>query len=72
MASELVEKVLNYVGERGEVNSLELVGIIDNDHQKIIGAIKSLQTLPDVSYRKRINDFSILLFHLDNIILLFY
>ncbi|XP_043281076.1 phenylalanine--tRNA ligase alpha subunit isoform X2 [Venturia canescens] len=48
MANKLVEQVLEYVAEHGEANSLDLVGKIDDDHQKIIGAIKSLQTLPDV------------------------
>lgn len=50
MANTLVEQVLQYLAQHEEANSLDLVGIIDDDHQKIIGAIKSLQTLPDVSF----------------------
>ena len=49
MANALAEKILEYLGNHENVHSLELVGIIDNDHQKIIGAIKSLENFPDVS-----------------------
>ncbi|XP_015117399.1 phenylalanine--tRNA ligase alpha subunit isoform X1 [Diachasma alloeum] len=48
MASELAEGILQYVDKNGEVNSLDLVNVFEEDHQKIIGAIKSLQTLDNV------------------------
>lgn len=48
MASELVELVLDKVDKFGQINSLNLANEINQDHQKIIGAIKSLQTLDNV------------------------
>ncbi|XP_063995020.1 phenylalanine--tRNA ligase alpha subunit isoform X2 [Diachasmimorpha longicaudata] len=48
MGSELAEDILQYVEKNGETNSLDLVPVFEEDHQKIIGAIKSLQTLDNV------------------------
>lgn len=48
MTSELVENILIYVEKNNEANSLDLVDVLNEDHQKIIGAIKSLQTLDNV------------------------
>ncbi|CAD6224792.1 GSCOCG00005555001-RA-CDS [Cotesia congregata] len=49
MTSELAENILLHVEKNGETNSLDLVNVFNEDHQKIIGAIKSLQTLDNVS-----------------------
>ncbi|XP_053596439.1 phenylalanine--tRNA ligase alpha subunit isoform X2 [Microplitis demolitor] len=48
MTSELAENILLQLEKNGEVNSLDLVNVFNEDHQKIIGAIKSLQTLDNV------------------------
>ncbi|XP_034939536.1 phenylalanine--tRNA ligase alpha subunit isoform X2 [Chelonus insularis] len=48
MASELAGNILSYLEKYSDVNSLDLVNIFNEDHQKIIGAIKSLQTLDNV------------------------
>lgn len=49
---ELTEVVLQRVDKLGQVNSLELANDIKQDHQKVIGAIKSLQTLDNVTKKK--------------------
>lgn len=49
MASELAEKILKHLSEHGDgVSTLYLADIFKEDHQKIIGGVKSLQTLENV------------------------
>ncbi|XP_043678483.1 phenylalanine--tRNA ligase alpha subunit [Vespula pensylvanica] len=48
MAKELADDILKYLDENGEVNSLDLAEIFNEDHQKIVGAIKSLEALGDL------------------------
>ena len=49
MTTELSQKILEYLSKRDEVNSLDLAKIFQEDHQKVIGAIKSLQAIGNVS-----------------------
>lgn len=48
MASELGEEILKIVDAKGEVDTLDLSSLLKQDHQKIIGAVKSLQSLGDL------------------------
>lgn len=48
MASELGEKILQYLSHTPSVSSLQLAKELEEDHQKIVGAIKSLQSLGDI------------------------
>ncbi|XP_047363766.1 phenylalanine--tRNA ligase alpha subunit isoform X3 [Vespa velutina] len=48
MAKELADDILKYLSKNGEVNSLDLAEIFNEDHQKIVGAIKSLEALGDL------------------------
>ena len=41
--SDLAEELLQYLGEKGTVDSLHLSNELQQDHQKIVGAIKSVQ-----------------------------
>ena len=41
--TDLPEKILYEIEKKGEVSSLDLAGLFSTDHQKIVGAIKSLQ-----------------------------
>lgn len=41
--AELTEKILRHLAEHNEVNTLELAKLLSEDHQKIIGALKSIQ-----------------------------
>lgn len=43
MLLELTEQILKYVDENGQVDTLDLVGVFGVDHQKIIGALKSIE-----------------------------
>ena len=46
---ELPEKILEYISSRNQpVESLNLADQFDEDHQKVVGAIKSLESLGDV------------------------
>lgn len=43
MQLELTEQILKYVDENGKVDTLDLVPIFGVDHQKIVGALKSIE-----------------------------
>ena len=49
MATELMEKVLEYLSQHDQADSLDLAKHFNVDHQKIIGAIKSLEFFEGVS-----------------------
>ena len=42
------EKVLNYLDKAGDTTSSTLAIQLGEDHQKVVGAIKSLECLEDV------------------------
>lgn len=44
-----LELVLQAVADTGGVDSLELASKLNTDHQKVVGAVKSLQSHEDVS-----------------------
>ncbi|XP_042145507.1 phenylalanine--tRNA ligase alpha subunit, partial [Ixodes scapularis] len=46
--ADLVERVLLHVAEHGATDSLDLAYRLDVDHQKVVGAIKSIQSFGDV------------------------
>ncbi|CAK9823555.1 Phenylalanine--tRNA ligase alpha subunit B [Anthophora retusa] len=56
MAKQLTDQILDYLDQYGEVNSLHLAEIFKEDHQKIIGAIKSLEAIGDLITTKQITD----------------
>ncbi|XP_078035262.1 phenylalanine--tRNA ligase alpha subunit isoform X2 [Augochlora pura] len=56
MAKQLSDQILDYLAEHGEVSSLTLADIFKEDHQKIIGAIKSLQTVDDLITSQQISE----------------
>ncbi|XP_003703578.2 phenylalanine--tRNA ligase alpha subunit isoform X1 [Megachile rotundata] len=56
MTKELTDKILDYLDEYGEVNSLDLADIFKENHQKIVGAIKSLETVGDLITTKQTSD----------------
>ena len=43
MASELTEKLLKYIDTHENVDTFDLVAILNEDHQKIVGALKSIE-----------------------------
>ncbi|KAG1701704.1 Phenylalanine--tRNA ligase alpha subunit A [Nymphon striatum] len=45
---DINELILKYIEEKGAVNSLNLASYLGIDHQKVVGAIKSLQSLGEV------------------------
>lgn len=48
MAKQLTDQILEYLDRHDETNSLDLANEFQEDHQKIIGAIKSLETMDNV------------------------
>lgn len=44
MQLELTEQILKYVDENGQVDTLDLVPVFGVDHQKIVGALKSIES----------------------------
>lgn len=49
MSSELSERLLLYLDGHERVDTLHLAALFKVDHQKVIGAVKSLQAAGDVS-----------------------
>ena len=47
--SDLAEVVLQHVGQNATVDSLRLSSELQQDHQKIVGAIKSIQVSRSLS-----------------------
>lgn len=43
MQLELTEQILKYVDDNGQVDTLDLVPVFGVDHQKIVGALKSIE-----------------------------
>lgn len=48
MQPELTELLLKYVDQHENVDTLDLVEILKEDHQKIIGALKSIEAHGDL------------------------
>lgn len=48
MANPLVEKLLGYLAHTQPVDSLQLAKEWEEDHQKVVGAIKSVQCAGDI------------------------
>ncbi|KAG8222385.1 hypothetical protein J437_LFUL003005 [Ladona fulva] len=48
MASDLPHKILLYLNENGSTDTIQLSLCMKEDHQKVVGAVKSLQSLGDV------------------------
>lgn len=44
----LNEKILEYVSEKKEVNTIQIAELLNEDHQKVIGALKSIQAHGDL------------------------
>ncbi|ELT94602.1 hypothetical protein CAPTEDRAFT_178565 [Capitella teleta] len=58
MAS-VVQTVLEYLSSTGSFNSIELADHLGIDHQKIVGAVKSIQTYSDVIDVKQVTSHDI-------------
>ncbi|XP_031832231.1 phenylalanine--tRNA ligase alpha subunit isoform X2 [Nomia melanderi] len=56
MAKQLNDQILDYLEQHGEVNSLVLADIFKENHQKIIGAIKSLEAIGDLITTKQVSE----------------
>lgn len=50
MANAHAEKILKYLEENKSVNSLKLAELWNEDHQKVIGTVKSLLCLGEVRH----------------------
>lgn len=48
MANPLVDKVLDYLNRVESVDSLQLAKELEEDHQRIVGAVKSIQSAGDI------------------------
>lgn len=44
----MAERILKYLSEHSEVNTLKLAEIFNEDHQRVIGALKSIQANGDL------------------------
>jgi phenylalanyl-tRNA synthetase alpha chain len=49
MVSDLSVRVLQYLDGHDAVDTLHLAELFKVDHQKVVGAVKSLQAIGDVS-----------------------
>jgi phenylalanyl-tRNA synthetase alpha chain len=53
--SDLSERLLLYLDGHERVDTLHLAALFKVDHQKVIGAVKSLQAVGDVSIVESLN-----------------
>ncbi|XP_012270059.1 phenylalanine--tRNA ligase alpha subunit isoform X2 [Orussus abietinus] len=56
MTNELTENILEYIDKNGSANTLDLAVILKQDHQKVVGAVKSLQSVPDLINVEQVTD----------------
>jgi phenylalanyl-tRNA synthetase alpha chain len=49
--SELNEEILDYLDKNGQLDTYEYANKFNLDHQKVIGAVKSLQTTEGVNLK---------------------
>ena len=56
MVSELSVRVLQYLDGRDTVDTLHLAELFKVDHQKVVGAVKSLQAIGDVSVAEPVHN----------------
>ena len=47
--ADLSETLLKLIAERGQITSLAVARELGIDHQKVVGAVKSLQSLGEVN-----------------------
>lgn len=55
MTPELTEQILKYLDEHEEVDTLDLVPIFNENHQKIIGALKSIEATGDLVHSETVS-----------------
>jgi phenylalanyl-tRNA synthetase alpha chain len=55
MSSDLSERLRLYLDGHERVDTLHLAALFKVDHQKVIGAVKSLQAVGDVSVVERLH-----------------
>lgn len=48
MQPELTERILRHIEQIDSVNTLDLVSILNEEHQKIVGALKSIEATGDL------------------------
>lgn len=48
MQVDLTEQILKYIEEHGQADTLDLAPVFNVDHQKIVGALKSIQATGDL------------------------
>ena len=56
MADDIGELILRTLRERGSADSYDLAVEVGKDHQLLVGAIKSLQSIGDVSHLQSLLD----------------
>ncbi|ENN75273.1 phenylalanine--tRNA ligase alpha subunit [Dendroctonus ponderosae] len=52
----MAERILKYLSENSEVNTLKLAEVFKEDHQKVIGALKSIQANGDLVSAEPVSD----------------
>ncbi|CAG9772645.1 unnamed protein product [Ceutorhynchus assimilis] len=55
----MAERILKYLSENDEVNSLKLAEIFNEDHQKVVGALKSIQANGDLVIAEPVSEKNI-------------
>jgi len=58
MVSDLSVRVLQYLDGHDTVDTLHLAGLFKVDHQRVVGAVKSLQAIGDVSVAEPVHNVS--------------
>lgn len=53
-AQDLPERILELINVRNDIDTNEIASELNEDHQRIVGAVKSLQSLGNVSINKNL------------------
>lgn len=54
MMANLTEEILNVIEAKGSVDTYEYATSTGNEHQTVVGVVKSIQALGDVSFMNMI------------------
>lgn len=57
MANDITEEILKTLDAKNEIDTFDLATLLNEDHQKVIGAVKSLQALGNMVTGKKIKTF---------------
>ena len=66
--ADLAESVLKFLDKNETADTIDLAITLNEEHQKVVGAVKSLQAFGDVGDQNS----ALMAYHIENIVTFFY